>query len=282
MKRRFVVFSIIAFILTSMVCLTTTPPAHVIAAPAFQKLNFVNGTVTTGFLNIRQGTSTKYPIVCVLKKGETIKIFGKIGDWYAVYDEDSGCVGAAYSNYIKMADTSQVPSKSSVPPVKTNPPTTTAKPNNGSTGSSTTKPLPTSAVTDISGTSSGTSQDERAMLDLVNEARSKAGTTPLAFDAELLKVARLKADDMAQNNYFAHQSPKYGSPFDMMRTYGITFKTAGENIAGNQTIQGAFNAWMNSEGHKKNILNPKFNLSGIGIVSSKSFGKIFVQQFIGR
>ena len=92
----------------------------------------------------------------------------------------------------------------------------------------------------------------------------------------------MKAKDMVDNNYFSHQSPTYGSPFDMMRQFGISFKTAGENIAGNRTVEGAFKAWMNSEGHKKNILNSGFNYTGIGIVDSSKYGKMLVQQFIGK
>ncbi|HHY23587.1 MAG TPA: SCP-like extracellular protein, partial [Clostridiaceae bacterium] len=72
------------------------------------------------------------------------------------------------------------------------------------------------------------------------------------------------------------------SPFDMMKQFGISFRTAGENIAGNRTVEGAFKAWMNSEGHRKNILNGNFNYTGIGIVESSTYGKILVQQFIGR
>ena len=120
------------------------------------------------------------------------------------------------------------------------------------------------------------------MLDLVNGARAKAGVGALQFDSELQKVARLKAQDMVNLNYFAHESPTYGSPFDMMKQFGISFKSAGENIAGNSSVEGAFNAWMNSEGHRKNILNGNFNYTGIGIVPSKTYGKMFVQEFIGR
>jgi len=117
---------------------------------------------------------------------------------------------------------------------------------------------------------------------MVNKARADAGVEPLQFDMNLVKVARLKAQDMVDKGYFSHQSPTYGSPFDMMRQFGIEFKTAGENIAGNQTAQKAFNAWMGSEGHKKNILNASFNYTGIGVVESPTYGKIFVQMFIGR
>lgn len=87
---------------------------------------------------------------------------------------------------------------------------------------------------------------------------------------------------MVDNNYFSHTSPTYGSPFDMMKSYGISYKTAGENIAGNSSNSGAVEAWMNSEGHKANILNSNYNYTGLAVVSSPKYGKIFVQMFIGK
>ena len=86
---------------------------------------------------------------------------------------------------------------------------------------------------------------------------------------------------MVKNNYFDHQSPTYGSPFDMMEKFGISYGIAGENIAGNGTVEKAFDAWMNSTGHRENILNKNFNYVGFGIADSPKYGKIFVQQFIG-
>jgi len=236
------------------------------ASPStFQRVNYVNATVTSTQLNVRQGPSTSYPVVCVLKKGQTVKVFGKLGDWYAVYEPVKGCVGVAASAYLKAAGTTTPGPKPTPKPMPTPTPTPKPKP----TPSTTTPP-------------SGISQEEQSLLNLINKARADAGVGALAFDMDLVKCARLKAKDMVDNNYFSHQSPTYGSPFDMMKQFGISFKTAGENIAGNQTIEGAFKAWMNSEGHKKNILNGSFNYNGIGIVSSPTYGKILVQQFIGR
>ena len=96
------------------------------------------------------------------------------------------------------------------------------------------------------------------------------------------RVARIKAEDMVTNNYFSHTSPTYGSPFDMLKSFKISYKTAGENIAANSSNSGAVNAWMNSSGHKANILNSSFNYTGIGVVNSSKYGKIFVQMFIGK
>ena len=108
------------------------------------------------------------------------------------------------------------------------------------------------------------------------------GLSELKIDAEVQNVARIKAQDMVDNNYFSHTSPTYGSPFTMIKNFGISYRTAGENIAGNSSNSGAANAWMNSEGHKQNILNNAYNYTGIGVVSSPKYGKIYVQMFIGR
>ena len=123
--------------------------------------------------------------------------------------------------------------------------------------------------------------DEEKLLNLVNEARAKYSLPKLQFDAALRKCAIAKAQDMVDNNYFSHESPVYGSPFDMMKQFNISYKTAGENIAGNSTVENAFTAWMNSDGHRKNILSQNYNYVGFGIVNSPMYGKVFVQQFIG-
>ncbi|AMA72845.1 MULTISPECIES: CAP domain-containing protein [Aneurinibacillus] len=130
-------------------------------------------------------------------------------------------------------------------------------------------------------TTQGLTADEKQMLDLVNQERAKQGITPLKINMELQKLARLKAKDMIENNYFSHQSPTYGSPFDMMNRFGVTYRTAGENIAGNSSVQGAHTSLMNSPGHRKNILNPSFTEVGIGIVDGGPYGKMFVQMFKG-
>jgi uncharacterized protein YkwD len=87
---------------------------------------------------------------------------------------------------------------------------------------------------------------------------------------------------MIDNNYFSHNSPKYGSPFDMMKSFGIKFVHAGENIAGNQTVQAAHNALMNSPGHRQNILSTDYTHIGIGIQKGGSYGNMFTQQFISK
>ncbi|WP_369017101.1 CAP domain-containing protein [Bacillus subtilis] len=127
---------------------------------------------------------------------------------------------------------------------------------------------------------SSVSAYEKKVVELTNAERQKQGLKPLQIDETLSKSARAKSQDMKDKNYFDHQSPTYGSPFDMMKSFGISYKTAGENIAkGQKTPEEVVKAWMNSEGHRKNILNPNFTHIGVGYVES---GSILTQQFIGK
>lgn len=143
------------------------------------------------------------------------------------------------------------------------------------------KPTPVPTPTPVP-PATGLTPEEQQMVDLVNQARQTAGLRPLIVDAQLSKVARLKSEDMVANNYFSHQSPTYGSPFDMMQKFGISFQSAGENIACNQTVAAAHQALMNSQGHRENILNPSYTHIGIGIVNGGPCGKMFTQEFVGR
>jgi len=129
---------------------------------------------------------------------------------------------------------------------------------------------------------SGLSADEQEMVKLVNEERTKLGIAPLQVDTELTKVARIKAQDMVNNKYFSHTSPTYGSPFDMMKKFGIRYSAAGENIAKNGSVLKAHVSLMNSEGHRKNILNTNYTHIGIGIVRDQNGYVTICQMFIRK
>ncbi len=121
---------------------------------------------------------------------------------------------------------------------------------------------------------------ETEVVRLVNEIRSKNGLNPLTHDESLSRIARIKSQDMKDNGYFSHQSPNYGSPFDMMKTFGISYRSAAENIAkGQRTPESVVNAWMNSSGHRKNILSPSYTHIGVGYVAG---GNYWTQMFVGR
>lgn len=120
---------------------------------------------------------------------------------------------------------------------------------------------------------------EREVVRLVNEHRVQNGLQPLTENWELSRVARYKSQDMVDNRYFSHTSPTYGTPFQMIKAFGLSFRTAGENIAyGQRTPQAVVNAWMNSSGHRANILNASYTQIGVGYVSK---GNYWTQMFIG-
>jgi uncharacterized YkwD family protein/spore coat assembly protein SafA len=126
-------------------------------------------------------------------------------------------------------------------------------------------------------------QIENEVVRLTNEQRAKYGLPPLKIDWQLARVARYKSADMRDKNYFQHNSPTYGSPFTMMKNFGIQYRTAGENIAaGQQTPQEVVNAWMNSPGHRANILNRNFTHIGVGYAKGGSYGHYWTQMFIGK
>jgi uncharacterized YkwD family protein len=129
-------------------------------------------------------------------------------------------------------------------------------------------------------TTSSLSAYEQKVVELTNQERSKYGLAALKADTALSKVAREKSLDMSNNGYFSHTSPTYGSPFDMMKQFGISYQYAGENIAmGQRSPEEVVQAWMNSEGHRKNILNGNYNYIGVGYVES---GNYWTQMFIGK
>jgi uncharacterized YkwD family protein/spore coat assembly protein SafA len=134
-------------------------------------------------------------------------------------------------------------------------------------------------ILNIPTTDDNTLNYEKEVVRLVNEIRAENGLKELTYDWELSRVARYKSQDMKDNRYFSHTSPVYGSPFQMMKSFGIKYRTAGENIARGQTTpQIVVNAWMNSSGHRANILNSSFTKIGVGYVAS---GNYWTQMFIG-
>lgn len=220
----------------------------------YYKVDFQTGLVTATNLYVRSGPGTQYKIVTSVPKNTYIRVFAGIGDWYVV-QVDGDYVGAVSKKYIKA-----------IYPGTSNTGTGTGTNTGGGTTTTTT----------------GMNSDEQEVFNLINQQRINNGLSALKMDSEVQRVARIKAQDMVNNNYFSHTSPTYGSPFDMLKSFKISYKTAGENIAGNSSNRGAVNAWMNSPGHKANILNSSFNYTGIGVVTGSKYGKIYVQMFIGK
>ena len=242
-KKKAIILSTIAIsFILIFVCTTSFGMQH------YYKLDFSTGLVTADRLNVRS-------------RNQYIRIFAGVGNWYIVQVEGD-FVGAVSQKYVKPI----YPNSSG-----TSSGTSTNKGTGNNSGSGTSQ----------SNTSSLTA-DELEVFDLINKQRTNNGLPALKIDEELQNVARIKAQDMVNKSYFAHESPTYGTPFNMMKNFGITYKTAGENIAGNSSNSGAVTAWMNSPGHRANILNSSYNYTGLAVVSSPRYGKVYVQMFIGK
>ena len=123
--------------------------------------------------------------------------------------------------------------------------------------------------------------EEQETLDLINEYRRENGLTDLKAFKELQQVAKLKADDLVKNAYFAHNSEALGTPFEMLEDNGIGYAVAGENLCGNTTPERAVEAWINSMPHRENILDDEFEYTGVCVVDSPVYGRVFVQLFMG-
>ena len=126
-------------------------------------------------------------------------------------------------------------------------------------------------------------QMELEIVRLVNQERANRGISQVVEDWEISRVARIKSQDMIDNNYFSHNSPIYGSPFEMLTSFRIPFTEAAENIAsGQQSAEQAMNSWMNSSGHRSNILNTRYNKIGVGIARRGTTGPLYFTQIFVR
>ncbi|MET3195141.1 putative YkwD family protein [Bacillus sp. OAE603] len=183
-----------------------------------------------------------------------------------VYITSGKTKGWAMVKYIKKSSTSKPTTKPTTQTLPTTKPTTQTVPTNKQSSSNT--------------NSSSLSAFETKVVELTNVERSKAGLKPFKINNELSKVSCIKSQDMTDKNYFDHNSPTYGSPFDMMKKFGISYKTAAENIAkGQKTPEEVVKAWMNSSGHRANILNSNLDQIGVGFDSrSNAWTQMFISQ----
>lgn len=130
-------------------------------------------------------------------------------------------------------------------------------------------------------TTNGISALEDEVIRLVNNERRKAGVSPLTENSKLSDVARIKSKDFIDNEYFSHNSPVYGSPFDMIKSFKIPFTAAAENIAnGQRSAAEVMSSWMSSSGHRANILSSTYNQIGVGVAKDKNGNLFWTQMFI--
>lgn len=248
--KEFIFKNKLAILLISIIIiLTISLFASCLGMEDYEQIEYSLGIVNTEYLNMRTGAGINFNSINILKKNDYVRIFGKIGEWYIIQNEQNQ-IGTVHINYITPTDEpkSAVSNTESIEP-----------------------------ISDLNLT-----EDENELLNLINTEREKNNLSAFKIDENLQNVARLKAQDLVKNNYFSHISPTYGTPFEMLRNNQISYKTASENIAGNSSISGALDSWLNSDSHKKNILSNDYNYTGLAVVDSIAYGKIIVQLFIGK
>ncbi len=219
-------------------------------ALVYESLTKYYATINSNNTNLRGGPSTSFKSYAKLAKGDIVEVIGKINDWNLVITVTNK-VGMIRQDLITKSTASGEP--------------ITNNNNDNNTITQTT-----------------TNDNIELILDLINKARKENNLNLLTLDSALTKVAQTKANDMVENDYFAHNSPIYGSPFEMMQSMAISYQSAGENIAGNPSIEDGVNSWINSQTHSKNILSTKYNYIGIGVEKSNTYGYIIVAMFIEK
>lgn len=198
--------------------------------------------------------------------GKICTVSGNCNNWTSLFQNlKNGNCSSASSGSKAPAASSQTPASSSKAPASSK------------------QPAPVSSRPASSASAASAYSDfQNQVVQLVDQQRAANGLGTLSVDSALTKTATLKSQDMAKLGYFDHTSPTYGSPFDMMKQFGITYRTAGENIAmGQTTPQQVMNDWMNSPGHRANILNSSFTKIGVGIARNSAGRYYWTQQFIG-
>lgn len=130
-------------------------------------------------------------------------------------------------------------------------------------------------------TSALPSAQERIAGNLLNSDRAAYGLPALTLDPALCRIARIKSQDMRDNQYFAHTSPTYGDVREMLSRFGYSYAAAGENIAHHATVEKSQAALISSPGHRKNILSRSFTRVGIGVALDQN-GYVYLTQIFCR
>ncbi|SCY66983.1 uncharacterized protein, YkwD family [Alkaliphilus peptidifermentans DSM 18978] len=238
----FMLLIIICILLTA--CSTNTPKGVIKNSSIFIEAEVEQVLVKNSIANVYSGISRDLQVVKVYKHNSIIDVIGCFNDWYIIVT-DEGYIGCINKEEV-------------IPYIQS-------------------KDVKINDKLEHS-----LSKEEQRMLDLINHERVKINLNPLVLDITLTQLARLKSQDLIKNQYFNHYSPTYGSPFEMMNKHNISFIFAGENLAGNTTVEGAHEALMKSAAHRQNILNPNFTHVGIGIEKGGPYKLMITQLFVGK
>ncbi|WP_242986554.1 CAP domain-containing protein [Vallitalea guaymasensis] len=303
-------------ILTS--CATNEEPVKGVESSVNETGDVKAVKITANNCNVTQGVDATSKVLQTVNKDANLNVINKVNeDWYCVklpnnqigFVPQQQCTPVLPDNAINKGNAGQTPTPGKTPTPGTTPGTTPGKtpgtqtpgaanqmqPPQTGTGINNRQPIPgdttgnndntvadDDAEDENTTTNKNISNEEQQLINLINESRKQNGLKALTADNQLSEVARIKSKDMIDNNYFSHNSPTYGNPFDMLKNFGIQYLSAAENIAGNNSVQEAHEALMNSPGHRKNILNPELTHVGVGIQKGSKYGYMFTELFIKK
>ena len=123
---------------------------------------------------------------------------------------------------------------------------------------------------------------EITILNEINEQRESKKIKKLTLDSKLSEIAKIKAQDIIDNNYFSHYSQTLGTPIQMLNKHNINFMTVGENIAKNNDINELIMVVTQNDSYKSNSMSNDYNYTGISILPIDEYNYVFVQLFVGR
>ncbi len=214
------------------------------------------GTIKGDNTIIRGGPSTSFRVNAKLNTGDKVYVIGAIDNFLLVITENN-IVGMIREDLVDYTNTTPPQNIEETNPEENN----TATEDNSNNESK---------------------ANAQYILNRINTIRNENGLPNLILDDLITSTAQTKSEDMVKNNYFSHTSPTYGTPFEMLQNAGVTYKTAGENIAGNSNIDDAIDSFMSSSTHSQNILSNSYNYIGIGIYPSDKYGYVITLMFVGR
>lgn len=288
MKKNIIIMILLSFLLVSILISCTTEDKedennNSEESSMIEKADVENIKIISNTINVKSGSGENFKNIKKLNKGEIVNVTKELDEWYLV-QLDNNEVGAVKKSDAKPVVVEEKEQNSDQKLNNDNQNITenenkeqSKKQDENKREDESKKP-----TNDTANSSNALISSENTMIDLINSERQKNSLPKLKLDLEVTKVARVKSQDMVDNDYFSHYSPNYGSPFEMMKSFGIKYVYAGENLAGNQAVESAHKALMNSSGHRKNILNPDFTHIGIGIKNSDKYGYMFTQMFISK
>jgi len=283
MKNRFVIIT-----LTLVMLLVLAVPAQVFAADknfAFNQSNIYNNQISKIYSQLPQSVASQLTEAIKQYQNGTVdaaqmqNLINQLCQKSSAAAPEKATWPAPSKVTVPDKETPATPAKPAATPAK--PAATPAKPAATPAKPAATPAKPAANTQTPANTASSFGTYEQQVVDLVNKERAAAGLPALKVNTKLSAVAEKKAEDMRDKNYFSHTSPTYGSPFDMMRQFGVSYSTAGENIAkGQRTPAAVMDGWMNSPGHRANILNSSYTEIGVGYVTDSNGNTYWVQQFI--